>query len=118
MTVYKEIILEHHKHPRNKGEIDDATASSKADNPLCGDKIKMTIKIEKGTIEDIKFFGEGCAIMTASASLLTEHLKGKKKEVLRKMNSSDMLKLLEIDLSPNRMKCALLPLEAAHKLLT
>jgi len=77
----------------------------------------MDICIKGDKIIDIKFFGKGCVISQASASLLTEHAKGKTKQELKKMTKTDIINLLKIDLGPNRIKCALLPLEALHKLL-
>jgi len=115
--MYDEIIIDHYRHPRNFGSVKNSNAASGVANPSCGDKIGMTANIHNHVIEDIQFEGEGCAISTASASLLTEHIKGKTEEELRKMKSSDILSLLGIELGPNRLKCALLSLEAAQKLL-
>lgn len=75
--LYQQTILDHTRKPRNKHEMPDATASADGHNPLCGDKIKLYLKIENGIIEDISFTGNGCAISTASASMMTEALKGK-----------------------------------------
>jgi len=75
--LYQEMILEHYKSPRNFGVLADATGAAHGDNPLCGDKIAVTLKMNGETIEDLKFKGSGCAISTASASLMTEAVKGK-----------------------------------------
>jgi nitrogen fixation NifU-like protein len=75
--LYQEVILDHYKGPRNFGVLADATGAAHGDNPLCGDKIALTIKLNGETIEDLKFKGSGCAISTASASLMTEAVKGK-----------------------------------------
>ncbi|OGK14917.1 SUF system NifU family Fe-S cluster assembly protein [Candidatus Roizmanbacteria bacterium RIFCSPLOWO2_02_FULL_37_19] len=117
MSIYQEVILDHYKHPRNFGEIDQPDKSSRAINTVCGDKIFLTAEISKGAIKQVKFSGTGCAISVASASMLTDYLKGKKLTDLRKLDQSFMLKLLSIELTPNRLKCALLPLEALHKLI-
>ena len=114
--MYDEIILDHYKHPRNFGTVVRPTTTCHVNNPLCGDKINMTAIIEKGVIQEVKFEAEGCAISIASASLLSEYLQGTSIADLRKLDSSFILKLLNIELSPNRLKCALLPLEAAQKL--
>lgn len=117
MTIYQEVILDHAENPRNTGNIQNPTNSVIVYNPLCGDKIKMDILIKKDKIVDIRFQGQGCAISKAASSMLTEWTKGKTKEVLKNMTKKDMMKLLKIELGPNRIKCALLPLEALQKLL-
>lgn len=117
MSIYQEIILEHASRPRNAGTIPNASNTVTVHNPLCGDRIRMDILEENGRIVDIRFSGKGCAISQASASLLTDAARGKPKEELKKMTKKDMMKLLGIELGPNRLKCALLPLEALKKLL-
>ena len=82
--IYKEIILDHYRNPRNKGNINDAEISAKDYNPVCGDKLTLDIKLENDVVSDIKFDGEGCAISQASASILTEMLMGKTLEDLSK----------------------------------
>ncbi|OGK40070.1 hypothetical protein A3F34_01510 [Candidatus Roizmanbacteria bacterium RIFCSPHIGHO2_12_FULL_44_10] len=118
MSIYQEIILDHYKHPKNFGEIDKPSKSSRAINTVCGDKIFLTAEIKDNKLINIKFSGTGCAIAVASASLLTENIKGMTVADLRKLDQSFILKLLHIELTPNRLKCALLPLEALHKLTT
>ena len=113
----REIILDHYKHPHNFGNLKSSDKSATVANPLCGDKIKLELKIAKGKIIDIAFSGEGCAIMTASASLLTDHVKGKKITAIKKMNNETVLSLLNIKINPVRMKCAMLPLVAIRKAL-
>lgn len=117
MSIYQELILDHYKHPHNSGSISDPDVTSDVSNPLCGDKIRMEALVEKGKVTDLKFSGVGCAISTASASMLTDFAKGKKASDLKKLDTSFILDMLGIELSPNRLKCALLPLEALHKLL-
>ena len=75
--LYQELIVDHSKRPRNFGELEDSSHEASGYNPLCGDKIKLYLKIEDGVIRDVKFVGAGCAISTASASLMTETLKGR-----------------------------------------
>lgn len=83
LELYQEMILDHNKNPCNYGKIDDATAKSEGFNPLCGDRVTVYIKLKNDVIEDISFEGAGCAISKASASLMTNELKGKnKKEAL------------------------------------
>lgn len=115
-SIYQEIILEHYKHPRNFGTIRNPSKKTSVSNPLCGDKIVMDIVFTDKKIKEIKFNGQGCAISQASASLLTEYSIGKSKDTLQKLDKEFMIKLLGIELGPNRIKCALLPLEALHKL--
>lgn len=115
MNIYQDIILDHYHHPHNQGVL--SGKSVEVSNPLCGDKIKMTISFEKNKVKEIKFQGEGCVISTASASILTDYSKNKTKEELKKLDSKFIIKMLGIDLGMNRIKCAVLPLEALHKLL-
>ncbi len=112
MDIYMEHILELYKNPKNFGEISDAEIKKTDYNPSCGDMVSMFAKIKNGKIMDAKFKGHGCAISTASASLLTEHVKGKNILEIQKMGQKEIFKLIGIDLSknPSRVKCAMLPL--------
>ena len=83
--LYMEVILDHNKNPRNKGEIPDHTHSADGHNPLCGDRIAIQIVLEDNTVTDAKFIGSGCAISTASASILTDTIKGMKKIQIEEM---------------------------------
>ncbi|MBZ5581078.1 MAG: SUF system NifU family Fe-S cluster assembly protein [Acidobacteriia bacterium] len=78
--LYQDIILDHSKRPRNCHPMPDATRTAKGYNPLCGDKLELYLKMENGIVQDVSFVGSGCAISTASASLMTESLKGKTRE--------------------------------------
>ena len=118
--LYRELILEHYKHPQNYGSLSQPNASFELNNPLCGDKIKIEFhftlnKAGKKIIKDVKFNGVGCAISMASASLLTEHIKSMKIEDLKRLSKEDIVELLGVQLTPSRLKCALLPLEVAQK---
>ena len=108
---YREYILDHYKNPRNYGRLTDADITHEEDNPLCGDVVGMDFRIKDGMIDDIKFHGRGCAISQASASLLTERIKGLSLDAAKKINKDDVLGELGIDISPARIKCALLPLK-------
>ena len=108
---YREYILDHYKNPRNFGRIEGADISHEENNPLCGDVIGMDFRVADGVIEDVKFHGRGCAISQASASLLTERLKGRSLEEARGIGKEDVLEELGIDISPARLKCALLSLK-------
>ena len=117
MNIYQDIILDHYHHPHNKGKIDHPDNSVLTNNPLCGDKIEMTVILDKNKIKEIKFSGEGCVISQASASMLTDYAKNRSKQELKKLDSQFIIKMLGIDLGVNRIKCAVLPLEALQKLL-
>jgi len=117
MSIYQEIILEHYKNPKNFGRLAHATKTTTVLNPLCGDEITMDVTMKGDVIKDVRFTGKGCAISQALTSQLTEYAKNKSKNVLRKLDRAFMIKLLGIELGPNRLKCALLSLEALKKLL-
>lgn len=115
--IYREIILDHFKNPRNFGKMKNPSASFSLYNSACGDKIEMSVRLKDKIIENIKFTGEGCAISIASASMLTEEVAGKSIDDTKKLAAEDILKMLGISLTPTRLKCALLPLEVLHKSL-
>ncbi|HEY8762468.1 MAG TPA: SUF system NifU family Fe-S cluster assembly protein [Candidatus Dormibacteraeota bacterium] len=108
---YREYILDHYKNPRNFGRLESPTLSHEEDNPLCGDIIGIDLAVKDGNIADVRFHGRGCAISQASASLLTERLKGLSLEEARKISKEDVFEDLGIDISPARIKCALLSLK-------
>jgi nitrogen fixation NifU-like protein len=110
--MYQENILDHYKNPRNFGRIENATVHHHEYNPLCGDEIDMFLVIDKNKkIVDVKFNGHGCAISQASASMLTEEIKGKTVNKLKKITKETILNTLGIPISPVRLKCALLCLD-------
>ena len=117
MSLYQDLILDHYRNPRNQGSLENAPYHGEALNPTCGDQLQMDIIAEDGIIKDIRFQGAGCAISQASASLLTEEVKGKKIEDALALGTKDVLKLLGVTLSPNRLKCGLLSLETLKKAL-
>jgi nitrogen fixation protein NifU and related proteins len=93
--LYQEIILDHGKNPRNKGKCEGFTNDAKAHNPLCGDKVHIYLKLNKDKqIENLSFEGEGCAISLASASILTETVKGKDLSIIKKI-SEDFLSMIK-----------------------
>ena len=108
---YREYIIDHYKNPRNYGHLDHPDITHEENNPLCGDVVGMDFRVRDGVIEDIRFHGRGCAISQASASLLTERLKGMPLEESKKINKDDVIGELGIDISPARIKCALLSLK-------
>jgi nitrogen fixation protein NifU and related proteins len=111
---YKEYILDHYRNPRNFGHLDHPTAKAEDLNPLCGDKIAMELSVgPDGKIDDVRFSGKGCAISQASASMLTESLKGKTLEEVAQLSHDVVLENVGIGISPTRMKCAMLGLKVA-----
>ena len=118
MDLYREVILDHYKHPRNFGSLPRPTVTAEAYNATCGDRIVIEVAVNgRHVIEDIRFSGEGCAISMASASMLSEKVKGMKKEKVIAMTPDTVMELLGTTLTPSRVKCALLPLEVVQKSL-
>jgi nitrogen fixation protein NifU and related proteins len=111
--MYREVILEHYKHPHNAGTLEHPDISHEEHNPLCGDRIRIDLQVKSGIITDVRFLGRGCAISQASASLLTDELAGKSLDDARSISREDMLDLIGIplDKNPVRIKCALLALK-------
>ena len=110
--VYKENIIDHFKNPRNYGEIVEAEIKHSELNSICGDMIRLFVKLEDGKISDVKFKGNGCAISMASTSMMTDVLKGKTLEEVKKLSPEDIFEMLGIKLGIVRMKCGLLCLNA------
>jgi nitrogen fixation NifU-like protein len=109
--MYREHILDHYKHPRNFGVLKPAQVDHEANNPLCGDQIRLTFNVgADDTITDVKFSGRGCAISQASASLLTSRVKGKPLAEIKGIDRDAVVQMLGIPISPVRLKCALLSL--------
>ena len=115
--LYRDYILEHYRRPHNFGVIEDPTASIEGSNPLCGDRITLQIGIRDGVVERVGFTGRGCAISQASASLLTDEIKGKPVADVEAFRADDLLELLGIEISPARLKCAMLSHDTLHKAL-
>lgn len=111
MNIYQENILEHNDNPRNYGHLEHADVKAHDSNPLCGDSFDMEFKFKGGRLVDICFHGHGCAISKASASMLTEKVKKMKIGDIEKIDKDDILKMIGIELSYARLKCALLPLK-------
>ncbi len=111
--IYRELILDYYRNPRNFGKLDPHDIDAKDSNPLCGDEVEIQIQVSKdGKMEDIRFLGKGCAISQASASMLTELAKGKPLEWTKDLSKEDILKMLGTsDLGPARIKCALLSMK-------
>lgn len=122
--LYREVILDHYSHPRNKGTLDDADISVEGANPLCGDELSIYVKLAGGRITDVAFVGRGCSISQASASMMTEQIKGKTLEEARHLTGQfkammhgeavsedalgDLVALQGVRKFPVRIKCATL----------
>lgn len=109
--MYRENILDHAKNPRFPGVLRPADVDFEGDNPLCGDHLHLTMRVDKNdTITEIAWEGNGCAISQATASMLGELVIGKRLDEVRDLSRDDILDMIGIPLTPNRMKCALLSL--------
>ena len=110
-NFYREQILDHYKSPRNRGELDPNDATAEGQNPLCGDEITVDLRLTGDQrIEAVRFRGQGCAISQAAMSMLTEEIEGKPATEVAALGREDVIDLLGIQLSPVRLKCALLGL--------
>lgn len=130
-TLYRQVIMDHYKNPRNHGVLEDSVTVN-LNNPTCGDRIQLTMKVEEGIVQEAKFEGEGCSISMSSASMMTQAVKGKKIEEALQLSKifSDMILGKEYDDSidlgdiealqgvckfPARIKCATLAWKALEK---
>ena len=109
-SLYKEIVLDHYKNPHNFGELDPADYTAEDSNPLCGDQIRMDLRVDDGIVTDVKFNGRGCAVSIASASILTDMILGRPLDEVRQISKEELLDEIGIPVSPARMKCATLGL--------
>jgi nitrogen fixation NifU-like protein len=114
--MYRQQILDHYKNPRNYGELEDAEVEHVGENPMCGDTIKMFLALtdDEETIQRVSFIGEGCAISQAAASMLSGELQGMSLSAVRAMDREDVIDLLGVELSPMRIKCAVLAEKVAQ----
>jgi nitrogen fixation protein NifU and related proteins len=113
--IYRENIIDHFKNPRNFGEIIEAEIKHSELNSVCGDMVRLFVKLNEDKVEDVKFKGNGCAISMASTSMMTEKLKGKNLEEVKNMTKEDIFEMLGIKLGVVRMKCGLLCLNTLMK---
>jgi len=116
---YGSTVLEHFRRPRNQGAMPDASASAEGVNPLCGDRVRVALMLDaSGMITDARFVANACAICVASASLLTERVRGFSRDVAAALSDEDVLGLIGEPVPPARRRCATLPLEALRRALT
>jgi len=112
MNLYRDIIISHYKHPKNRGKLEHFTHSAFKANPTCGDEIEMQILLENDQISDIKFHGKGCAISQAACSLMTDYLIGEPVSTAKELTYQDIVEMLGGGpISPARVKCAKLGLD-------
>lgn len=111
-ALYSDILLDHFRHPRNYGELPAPDISSENFNPLCGDRIRIELKLNGLVVQDARFKGDGCAISTAAASLLTELILGAELEAVAAISDEQLISALQSDIQPARIQCALLALQA------
>jgi nitrogen fixation NifU-like protein len=110
-SIYRELILDHNKNPRNKGILENPQFTYEDVNPLCGDEIRMDVRTDGERVTDIRFSGRGCAISQAAASILTEMVDGQTLDDVKAISREDLLDELGVPISPARMKCAMLGLK-------
>ncbi len=108
--LYRELILDHYKNPRNHGLLEPADAHAEGQNPLCGDEVTVSVRYDGDLIADVGFEGRGCAISQAATSMLTELVQGKTADEVARMPKEDLLDEIGIPLTPVRLKCAILGL--------
>ncbi len=117
MDIYREEILDHYHDPQNYHSLSQADLEVEISNPMCGDRQTWQLKLDKDkTITEIAFTGEGCALSIASASIVSEYMKGKKLDSINSLDAEQIFNLLKFKTGPARAKCVLLPLEALRKI--
>ncbi len=110
--LYRELIIDRYKHPQKRGSLDPHDYTYEDDNPLCGDRIRIDVRMgADGRVQEAAFSGSGCAISQASADLLVESVVGKTLDEVKSLGKHDILEMLGIELGPVRLKCALLSLK-------
>src|SRR3954466_8550589 len=109
--LYWKIIPDHYRNPRNKGGAHPHDYSAEDVNPLCGDEVRIDVRVKDGKVDEIKFNGRGCAVSQASASILTEMVEGMTLDEVKALTKDDLLEEIGIPVSPARLKCALLSLK-------
>lgn len=115
MDIYQQNILDCYKHPKQYGPLQNASHKSGVANPSCGDSVQIGLVVENGRVAQAKWEGEGCVLSQASADMLMEALLGMELSEVKKIDTAAVVSLLGIELSPNRLRCALLPLEALQQ---
>jgi nitrogen fixation NifU-like protein len=115
--LYSDTIRERWRQPRFRGELPGATAVAEDVNPLCGDRVRMMLRLSDGAIDAVRYTGDSCAICSASADVLAELIEGRPAAEAAKVTSEDVLAVLQADIRPTRMRCVTLPLTVLQKAL-
>ena len=115
--LYRQNIIDHYKNPRNVGELENATNKMDCSNVTCGDETEVSLIIKDGKIEAMQHQTRGCAICVAGVSILSEEILGKNVEEISKMDQNSVKTMMGIEITPSRLKCAMLGLEAVKKAL-
>ena len=118
MTAFRAVVLKHFRHPLNRGPLADAHASVEGANPLCGDRIRVEVRLDNETVADARFTADACILCVASASLLTEHIRGLSLRDAALVDVDWLHTSLEGEPPPGRRRCVLLPLETMQRALT
>jgi len=115
VTAYRAIVIEHFRHPRNRGHLPNANRSAEGANPLCGDRIRIQLRVDDETITDARFTADACALCIASASLLTEFVRGRRVTDVSSIDGGWIVVSLDGEPPPGRRKCAMLALDTMHR---
>ncbi len=110
-SIYREVILDHYQNPRHRGTLEPSDFSYEDSNPLCGDEVRIDVRVDGDRVSEVAFSGQGCAISQASASILMELVEGRTLDEVKAIDKEALLDEIGIDLSPARLKCALLSLK-------
>jgi nitrogen fixation NifU-like protein len=116
-ALYSDVIRERWRRPRFRGDLASATATAEDVNPLCGDRVRMQLRLEDGRVRAARFAGDSCAICTASADVVAELVEGRERAEAAALEASDVLTVLQADVRPTRMRCVTLPLTVLGKAL-
>jgi nitrogen fixation NifU-like protein len=117
-ALYSDVIRERWRRPRFRGDLPDATATAEDVNPLCGDRVRLMLRVADGQVAAARFTGDSCAICTASADVVAESVEGKSATEALKLTSEDVLTILQTDVRPTRLRCVTLPLTVLQQALT
>ncbi len=117
--LYGDFIMDHYRHPRNYGALENPDMMYEDVNPLCGDRIRIEVKLDDiAHVHEIGFVGDACIICKAATSILTDMVKERPIEVIREIEPSSLLQALQVQIRPARLKCALLPLDILQNAVT
>ena len=116
-ALYSDVIRERWRRPRNRGDLANATAVAEDVNPLCGDRVRLAVRVEDGSVAEARFTGDSCAICTASADVVTELATGRSTAAAARLGTEDVLEVLRADIRPTRMRCVTLPISVLGMVL-